>query len=710
MNLAYKTAFGVCLLCLFWVPCVVFAGGGPENVLLVVNSNSDSSKMFANWYIDGRDIPARNVVYLSGVPMRERISTYEFKTKILGPIMQVMNDRKLTAGIDYVIYSSDFPTAVEINGQHRALAKLNKNRQMKLFLGEASINSLTYFAVAFLNDNPGFMVLDSNHYYRQPASVILRQPFSGPRQIQFQNAINVFDDGTEEQLQTSIDTLTEMSKRNPGQVAVTYWIARLCAKKGDSKAAAQWLQRSIQSGWRYKQKTLADPAFATAMEDQFFKSFVDRIPDDSFGVAPTRGFKSAYGFGPNGFHNHELGQGNRHFLSTVLGVTRNFGTTEVEALRQLKSAMSADETKPRGTFYFSDNGDVRSNTRKPGFPVAIAALESLGYKTQIIKTNLPRNAEDVVGLTCGKAGFNFSKSGSKIVPGAICENLTSYGGVMARKGHSGISELIRHGAAGSSGTVVEPYALQAKFPHPMIHAHYVRGCSLAESFYQSVHGPFQLLIVGDALCQPWATKPRVKVDGLKAGDSVSGKRELKIDISQSRVPIQGMELYVDGKLLSRSIPKETINFDSTNLTDGYHEVRIVVVGKGLIESVGHCVIPFQVDNYGKQTTLTAEPTEFRLSDRITFDAKTNFGTAIELFQNSRSLGKKEGQEVEFTVSASEMGRGPVKLVAVAISDTGNQVASLPLEFEITGRLSETKVMTEPKPKPKAPKAPKIPAK
>ena len=67
-----------------------------------------------------------------------------------------------------------------------------------------------------------------------------------------------------------------------------------------------------------------------------------------------------------------------------------------------------------------------------------------------------------------------------------------------------LTDLIRHGAAGASGTVAEPYAIAAKFPSPFIHVHYVRGASMVEAFYQSVSGPYQLLIVGDPLCRPWS--------------------------------------------------------------------------------------------------------------------------------------------------------------------------------------------------------------
>ena len=80
-------------------------------------------------------------------------------------------------------------------------------------------------------------------------------------------------------------------------------------------------------------------------------------------------------------------------------------------------------------------------------------------------------------------------------------------------GQTPLSEFLRYGAAGSSGTVTEPFAIAEKFPSPMIQVHYARGCTLAEAFYQSVHGPYQLLIVGDPLCRPWADIPQVSVAG-----------------------------------------------------------------------------------------------------------------------------------------------------------------------------------------------------
>ena len=50
----------------------------------------------------------------------------------------------------------------------------------------------------------------------------------------------------------------------------------------------------------------------------------------------------------------------------------------------------------------------------------------------------------------------------------------SMGGIMLpEEGQSPLSEFLRHGAAGASGTVVEPLTLlQAKFPLASMHLHY----------------------------------------------------------------------------------------------------------------------------------------------------------------------------------------------------------------------------------------------
>jgi len=133
-------------------------------------------------------------------------------------------------------------------------------------------------------------------------------------------------------------------------------------------------------------------------------------------------------------------------------------------------------------------------------------------------------------------------------PIAICEHLTSFGGIMVEGGgQTPISAFIRAGAGGSSGTVTEPYAVQAKLPTPFIHVYYAQGATLAEAFCQSLAGPYQLLIIGDPLCRPWARIPTVSVSGIAPEGVVKGTVPLKATAKPNDPPAARFELFVDGR-------------------------------------------------------------------------------------------------------------------------------------------------------------------
>ncbi|MBM79227.1 MAG: hypothetical protein CMJ78_01380 [Planctomycetaceae bacterium] len=156
-----------------------------------------------------------------------------------------------------------------------------------------------------------------------------------------------------------------------------------------------------------------------------------------------------------------------------------------------------------------------------------------------------------------------------------------------------MSEFLKFGAAGSSGTVTEPYAISAKFPSPFIHVHYSAGGCLAEAFYQSVSGPYQLLIVGDPLCQPWAAQPQIAVQGLKADQQVSG---VVVVTPTSTDDVSRFEFFVDGRLREACRPGESRKLDTTTLKNGEHEVRVVAVSNDRIETRSRAVIPVKVTN------------------------------------------------------------------------------------------------------------------
>ena len=63
----------------------------------------------------------------------------------------------------------------------------------------------------------------------------------------------------------------------------------------------------------------------------------------------------------------------------------------------------------------------------------------------------------------------------------------------------------------------------------------------------------------------------------------------------------------------------------------------------------------------------------------------------------RSIARKTGREVEFKIPGQLLGRGPVKLEAVAMSKNGKGVASTPIRLNIEGRLSTRNDKRPPKP-------------
>ncbi len=412
-------------------------------------------------------------------------------------------------------------------------------------------------------------------------------------------------------------------------------------------------------------------------------------PTDQTSVG-SHGFRGWYGWGPKG----ELSEagGSRYVLSTVLGVTYGRGNSVQEIIRYLQRSATADGTFPTGTVYFMDNSDIRTQVRRPGFQLAVELLRRLGVKAEIATGVLPQNRPDVQGLMTGVPDFNWASSGSSIRPGAICENFTSYGAIFdPNAGQTPLSVFLQNGAAGTSGTVAEPFAWQNKFPYPLVQVHYVRGCSLAEAFYQAVYAPFQLLIVGDPLCQPWANIPQVEVTGVAAGDTLSGKVTLlpTAKLPRSGGTVDRFELYLDGVRLATTNTQEPFQLDTTKSSDGYHELRIVGIENSPIESRGRIILPVQFNNYGKTIQFSTSPEQrVRAGGSIKLSAKAEGvqGVAFYQYDQAHPVAKFSGSDGEATVDTDQLGEGPVTLQAVGWGEGGfdTHVFSKPITLNIEG--------------------------
>jgi hypothetical protein len=552
---------------------VAHAGGGPENVFLVVNSTSADSIAVANAYVEMRRIPPINVFSLAWAGSKEAVSISRFRDEILGPILRGIDARRLAPQIDMIVYSSDFPWRIDYK------EALPPELAKKDTFSSGSLTGMTMLFGAVRSGGPAWLDPQSNRYYR---------PI-----------------GTE------------------------------------------------------------------------------GVP------STTLGFRSWYGWGTDG-RLLEAG-GNRYLLSVMLGVTAGRGNTVDEIVSYLDRAATADCTRPSGTIYLMTNGDVRTTTRSSVFPSTVKALEKLGVKAEIASGTLPMNKKDVAGLTAGTPSFDWPASKSIILPGAICENLTSYGAIFTPSaGQTPLSEFMRAGAAGSSGTVIEPYSIQAKFPHPGVHVHYCRGANLAEAFYQAVQSPYQLLVVGDPLCQPWAVIPEVRAslesgEPLEAGAKLDGRVEI---IPGATLPegavADRFELYVDGMRVASCGPGGRLSLDTTVLADGHHELRVVAISATAVETQGRVVIPVTFANGTKTISITVAPKRLALDGTVTLKAD---GTGIDgtlVFAAGRVLGRIAGRSGTLEIPAAMLGRGRVTIHATGRGglSAAESVNALPVTVDV----------------------------
>ncbi|TWT89014.1 hypothetical protein Mal64_25050 [Pseudobythopirellula maris] len=428
------------------------------------------------------------------------------------------------------------------------------------------------------------------------------------------------------------------------------------------------------------------------------------------GAEPSRALRSRYLWGLDGSRVTDPKHGRRYILSTMLGVTTGRGNSVEEVVESLRRAIAAEVSPPDGAYYFMRGERVRTRPRSACFGEAAGLLRGLGARVVEAEGVLPRGASDVLGLMTGSPKLDLAGTPVGFRPGAIAEHLTSTGGnLMLRGQQTPISELIRAGATGACGTVIEPFAIQAKFPLPSLHVHYRRGCSLAEAFYQSVASPYQLLILGDPLCQPWADRPAIRVEGLPqpaefpASDEpfvVQRVLDLKAVVtpagappddappeglaeSESRAP---WELFIDGRLRGRLRSGATVRIDPSGLPPGLHELRCVGYSPDPIETSARRVawvdLPEPAAAADEAADDTAEgaaaparraaPIEiepaalivpFEGEVRVTLRAPG--AEAIVLRQNHREVARVSGESGVATAPASKLGHGPIRLQAVA---------------------------------------------
>ncbi len=410
---------------------------------------------------------------------------------------------------------------------------------------------------------------------------------------------------------------------------------------------------------------------------------------------PSHGFRHRYGWtqgeGKPDRKPEDPEVADRYYLSTMLGFTGMQGNTVPEVLRCLDRAAASDGTHPKGTVYLMANKNVRATTRMNQFEQVIEALKERGRKAVVLTAGedgqdgkVPIGKKDIIGCMAGIAGFTWPGEKSVMLPGAIAEHLTSFGAKFDGSGQTKISEFLRNGAIGSSGAVAEPYALWPKFPRARLHVYYADGCSLAESFYQSVYGPYQLLILGDPLARPYAHFCEVAlVETPKGAWSGTVGLNLDVDLPEER-DVNTLEIWIDGRLVQEQTLDQMIDIDTTKLADGEHELRLVVVEDSAIETRSSTTRRFTVKNGSVAVSIKGPKKGAAYGEVAKLSGKASKAKEVLVLAGTRvvATAKRTGSGWKAEVDTRLLGVGTVTLQARATFKDGTVVLSPFHDLEI----------------------------
>jgi hypothetical protein len=364
----------------------------------------------------------------------------------------------------------------------------------------------------------------------------------------------------------------------------------------------------------------------------------------------------------------------------MLGYIGEKGSSIDTVLQTIQRGRASDYRGIRRNIYFVTSDDVRSTCREWQHAPVLAELKQLGIQA-VATTNFPVDAEYVMGVMMGAKTVDPSVIKS-FAPGAVAEHLTSWGAEF-QKPQTKVTRWLDAGASGTAGTVVEPYSNPDKFPSARFFTYYGSGCTMLESFYQSIACPLQSLLLGEPLAKPYAMPLSVRVLG---ADSISGDFTY---FAQAECRVSNTQfLYsflLDGKEYGDGSGEPSAFVRVTKLADGYHELRAVARIKHLIEFNVSTVQPFTVDRMGRSVSIdpiVRKVGKYEHAVKVQIDGMET-PEKLRLVSGEQVLDEKVyGTEVELVLDELLIGEGPNRIRAIAIYADGMEVSSPPVSFGI----------------------------
>lgn len=669
--------FGKILIIVFFLlfshPAVqqATAGGTSGQWVVVVNGDSISSRTVANHFCQIRDIPSNNVVVLTGIPEKDRITVDEFRSLILGPLIEELQKRGVANHIQGVAYSVDFPTSIDVASDAKKIPNISQ-----YLTPVASINGLTFFYRYVMTENPAYLSFDANWYARRSILDTVQPLFKNEKSKEEFLELDKAKDW-----RGMATLLSEGTAHLPKELRAQSFLlaAFLFAKVQEREQCLKQLENAILAGWNFRKAIENQPDLKFLNDDADFQRLLKLCEDASTEVTEVRAFNARNLYAPNTAITKNQEYGIPFLLSVVLGVSRDLGLRREEVISGLRQSAQADYKPLKGKVFFTQTSDVRTTTRQPFFASAIEQLKEKGIEAMVHNGQLPPKGTKCAGLMMGSADFSLGREMIEFESGAIAENLTSLGGAMTTPSQTKATEFLRYGAAISSGAVYEPYAIINKFPHPFIFDCYASGLTSAESYYASVTCPYQLLILGDPLCQPFAKPPRFTLNttSLIHDRSKPIRLELKLHPNNETEPAICW-VTLDGQYLAEGAYRPNITLSLKATPIGTHELRVGLKSGDNIEHKFEASIDIQLTDGESNLSLP----EWKCAEQFSSSEKTELPielngkflkSDIQVWNRSELMATIPPNATAIPFSLLKWGYGPVEIQLKQVDDQGATV-------------------------------------
>ncbi|CAN5578895.1 hypothetical protein BH09MYX1_BH09MYX1_40910 [soil metagenome] len=240
-------------------------------------------------------------------------------------------------------------------------------------------------------------------------------------------------------------------------------------------------------------------------------------------------------------------------------VTMLHGRSYDDAALLITSAIDAEKAGgATGPFVFMDGADSARGVLDSEYPSVIAQLKTAGFTdTQEVPFDTAwKGPPKMASFFTGTAGLGTTIESNTFAPGALVDNLTSYGAAPQNFAASGESQVsiarwVKVGVAGVHGTVDEP--LNNCFPSRRLIVDYVTGAPLGEAYFRRL--PFiywRNLVLGDPMLAPYAKRPEVTISGFSASVASVAQKVTVHAVDKAGSGIETVRLYADGDLVGEA--------------------------------------------------------------------------------------------------------------------------------------------------------------